>query len=705
MAFLRPNDDAIDGNWLNDSGSNVNLYASLNETTAVDTSYIQSPANPANEVCKIALSNPTGTLTEPFVLRYRYNNIGGATLTVRLLQGTTEIAAWPAETDAGWTTKERTLTSLQFAAITDFTELYVELKANNVVADPTLVLDLDFTAMTGGLFDNRVTFSRTTDAMEVGSTGLIQYGAANHFPSSNDFSQSTWLKGPQCTLGSSTVTAPDGTATAQTVTMASGADPALYRQVLAVWAPGIIATMSVWAKKSASGGATHFRFSTNNTSTWNTGISQKNVLTTEWQRFSVSSAAMSSNTNANIGVLDTRDVSGTPDSDCFGSVDLWGPQLEFRKSIPSVYVKNTTVGGVYGPRFDHDPVTLAARGLFMETQSTNVTPYSEDTTHASWTTFSNGDGSTSRTANAAVAPDGNTTADLVTINRTTSVNDWAMITPTNGSLSGIAVGSVYLKAFAAGDIGRQVAIALHNGTSFVGALRIYLTAGWQRYSVTGTVSGTANFIIGYIPYIDGGPDINGETKFYCWGAQTELGTGAFPFATSYIPTTSVAVLRAADTAVMTGTNFSSWYPNTSQGTFVVDSSMAGFGVAKHLLNLHRDGAAADRIVFYNAVTDWCSFWVSVGGTASVTMDPAFTGTNTNSLEKWGMAFNTNDVAASFNGAAVVPDTSATIPTNLNTLALGAAEDGSSRMLYGHIHRLRYYNVRKTNVELQGLTAL
>src|SRR5215204_3122896 len=153
MAFLRPNADAVDGNWTNEAGSNANLFASLDETVASDTDYIQSPTNPLNEVCKIALGDPSGTLAQPFVLRYRYNNLGGAQLTVRLLQGTTEIAAWT-ETSAGWNTSERTLTSPQFAAITDFTDLYVELKANAGGVDPTLVLDLDFTV---GVLDPRIT--------------------------------------------------------------------------------------------------------------------------------------------------------------------------------------------------------------------------------------------------------------------------------------------------------------------------------------------------------------------------------------------------------------------------------------------------------------------------------------------------------------------------------------------------------------------
>ena len=49
--------------------------------------------------------------------------------------------------------------------------------------------------------------------------------------------------------------------------------------------------------------------------------------------------------------------------------------------------------------------------------------------------------------------------------------------------------------------------------------------------------------------------------YYIWGAQVEAGA----FATSYIPTTTLAVLRNADDVTMSGTNFTSWY-NASEGS-------------------------------------------------------------------------------------------------------------------------------------------
>ena len=61
------------------------------------------------------------------------------------------------------------------------------------------------------------------------------------------------------------------------------------------------------------------------------------------------------------------------------------------------------------PRFDYDPATLAPRGLLIEEQRTNLLLRSEEFDNASWAKTN-----ATITVNATTAPDGTTTADLIT---------------------------------------------------------------------------------------------------------------------------------------------------------------------------------------------------------------------------------------------------------------------------------------------------
>jgi hypothetical protein len=70
--LVYPSADVSDGSWTNELGSAVNLYASLDESTASDADYIQSSVNPSSDAAELAL----GTLSAPavdtgHVLRYR----------------------------------------------------------------------------------------------------------------------------------------------------------------------------------------------------------------------------------------------------------------------------------------------------------------------------------------------------------------------------------------------------------------------------------------------------------------------------------------------------------------------------------------------------------------------------------------------------------------------------------------------------------
>lgn len=135
-AYLRPDADDIDGGWTTEGGTS-DLYASIEETVPLDADFIRSSDQPANDMCKIRLSNPAGAPKTPMSVRYRAaksaDATGVMTMRVRLLQGTTEIARWDEpDLPTAFTTVERQLSNEQFASITDFNDLYVDLLANYV---------------------------------------------------------------------------------------------------------------------------------------------------------------------------------------------------------------------------------------------------------------------------------------------------------------------------------------------------------------------------------------------------------------------------------------------------------------------------------------------------------------------------------------------------------------------------------------------
>jgi RHS repeat-associated protein len=127
--FARPNGlTGSNGSW---SGT----YASINEETPNDTTYIASPAGPTTtdyyEVSLFGVQPPAASSDLTF--RYRYaksgNDAGQTTnLTVELRQGSTIIASRaqtniPGASGSGWQHASLTLTPAQAAAITDFGDL------------------------------------------------------------------------------------------------------------------------------------------------------------------------------------------------------------------------------------------------------------------------------------------------------------------------------------------------------------------------------------------------------------------------------------------------------------------------------------------------------------------------------------------------------------------------------------------------------
>ena len=351
-------------------------------------------------------------------------------------------------------------------------------------------------------------------------------------------------------------------------------------------------------------------------------------------------------------------------------------------------------------RFDHNPTTGESLGLLVEEARTNLSLYSEDFTDASWTKTD-----CTITANESTAPDNTTTADLWinTASPGTISNSIAKDTTSRTYTSSVWVKgtmtqfTVTLDAGVPGTRGRvqynlstnTVGSVFNEGfTSTSGTLTPYPN-GWVRLTLTTTTStGTT---IRLRPFFSG----TGSTV-RIWGAQVE--EGSFP--TSYIPTTTATVTRAADVASITGTAFSSFY-NQTEGTV--------FAEYRRLVN------ASGRIFTFNDTTaneqiritaslstnirpDWQvidggAVQANVLGTAEVAVG---------ATGKSAGAYKLNDFQQATNSTLGTADTAGTLPT-LTVLNIGANETGSGSMINGTIKRFTYWPTRLANSTLQAIT--
>jgi hypothetical protein len=218
-----------------------------------------------------------------------------------------------------------------------------------------------------------------------------------------------------------------------------------------------------------------------------------------------------------------------------------------------------------------------------------------------------------------------------------------------------------------------------------------LNNGWYRVSVPFTPTNTTPPVYSLYNGTTNSYTGNGTSGLFLWGAQTEA--GAFP--TSYIPTTTTALTRAADVASVN--TLSPWF-NSASGTIyaeavgVVPTSVSFVAQFNDLTTSNFiDGARYQTTL---------RALLNTGGVNQSTLIP---GTAAGAVNKTALAYAANDIAMSANGAAALTDTSATIPT-VTRLWLGDDGSGSPRYLNGYLRRVSYYPRRLANAELIALTA-
>jgi hypothetical protein len=551
----------------------------------------------------------------------------------------------------------------------------MSITANYPNNRPSLLLDF---ANTKAL-DPRITFSRPTTATYYNAT-TSAIAEQNLLIRSQDYSATWTVTNLTPVTGK---TAPDSTSTATEFT-AGAANGVLTQSVTAIAADY---TFSVYLRRVTGTG--NIDITAHSGGTWVT-----QTITSSWARYTVTQTLTAGTRIAGVRVVTSGDV-----------IEVWGAQLEQRSSVTAYTATTTAAITNYIPvlqtastdtaRFDHNPTTRESLGLLIEEQRTNLLTYSSDYTNAAWDKSN----AVSVTANANIAPDGTQTSGLL-VENTANTNHYMFGTATTTAVS--TTYSVYAKS-----AGRNYILlytsAISGGYSFDLSLGVLgavvgtaptsqsITSvgnGWYRCSITFTATAASNtFRVQLMSSTTNNVYTgNGYSGAYIWGAQLEAGA----FATSYIPTVASQVTRSADSASMTGTNFSSWY-NISQGTFY-----SGFLCSS---------SSSDRV--FTAVDSAINgrIWISSGDGAiylNSTFQAQFSSAAGTSQAKRAITYTTNDAAGCLNAGTVGTDTSVIVPNQISQLIIGnnAANAG---YLNGWIKNIVYYPIRVTNTNIQSLT--
>ena len=213
----------------------------------------------------------------------------------------------------------------------------------------------------------------------------------------------------------------------------------------------------------------------------------------------------------------------------------------------------------------------------------------------------------------------------------------------------------------------------------------------QRNVVTRTLTDATSNTVGVtlqINYTSGNP-IDLTLRI----AAPQLEAGAFP--TSYIPTTTAAATRSADSAVVTP--ISGFY-NQSEGTLFAEGSSFGNEANATSVSFSTSDSSNER--FQMRIRGGPMAVVAGGVTSFVATgsDPS-----ANVVNRRCGAARANDFAISTNGGTVETDASGDMPS-VTHLSIGRLTPVSTlQFANGHIRKIAYYPKRLTNTLLQQLT--
>jgi hypothetical protein len=374
---------------------------------------------------------------------------------------------------------------------------------------------------------------------------------------------------------------------------------------------------------------------------------------------------------------------------------IWGAQLNIGSTAKPYF---PTTDRLNVPRLTYQNGGGGCPSLLLEKQSTNIVFPSEDFS-TTWSAIN-----TTVTTNQATAPDGNTTADRISITSNGGYIRRFNLTTANSSTY---TASVYVKndtisagntfnfyfnnnllppnsaeGFATINInsGTVTSSSGGSGISNVSASIESLINGWYRVNLTftlGSLAGGNNCEIGFTAS-------TATRTFFAWGAQLE----ASSYPTSYIPTTSASATRVADACFKTG--ISSLIGQTS-GTIFWDINFVADGT-EQTINIS-DGT---NFIYLQKYIDNKIYTGVYNG--------SFVGSITSSVltsgrKKIAFGYILNSLILYINGVSIGTDLTSTIPT-CDRLSLTVSNTGSIET-----NNFILFPTKLTNAELASLTTI
>jgi hypothetical protein len=564
-----------------------------------------------------------------------------------------------------------------------------------------------------------VTFTRASTGTFVGSDGVIKSAVTNLSLRSQELGDAAWTKTLSSITADATI-APNGTTTADKLVEDSSTGTHSIAEAAAItYTSGLAYTFSFFIKKAERQtvqilthpnpfpGTLAQRTAIFNSNTGGfvsvgsayTG-SSVTVFSDGWYRVSVSSTSDATATG-NFTITLCSDDIGTSSYTGNGTsgLFLWGAQLE-QSSTAGEYIPTTsTINSA--PRFDHNPTTGESLGLLVEEARTNLVTWSQDFSQTDWTKASS-----TIVATAVASPIQGVNyqkIEATSANTTVGITSAAVTAATQQravSFFAQPLGNISRLLVVVQGADARININLVDGTFTTNATATGSTVSvsGQRFSVS-TPTLTLATGVRFFLKRTGETDTNTTATIaigeglYLTGAQMEA--GAFP--TSYIPTTTATVTRAADVASITGTAFSSWY-RQDEGTNLIEfqeTDRTGSRTPRSL----SDGTATNRIDAFLSSSLTVNNRLVLAGVSynpgNLTLSAAGT------VNKHVFSVAPGSAIAVINGTLSTASAPPSLPV-VNRIVIGADSVGGTPFT-GTIKRLTYWGTRLPNPTLQAIT--